>query len=152
MDSQATFDEKMQRVEWLAHQDEMAAMTLPTRGQCVVDDKTAVMDREYFEALGEYSMSLPTGAYLGKRWKRDLNGKAPHWRCDKCHRCFVGWPFEGNRCADARSACSDRALAQKSCDGVLGPIEVPPEWRMGEFYDIGRMDEVGIRWRKIVVV
>ena len=50
---------------------EYAQMSLPKSGQCLVDDLTAIMDREYFEALYEYSCSLPTGTFVGKRWKRN---------------------------------------------------------------------------------
>lgn len=36
------------------------------------------------ESLGEYSMSVPTGVYVGKWWKRNLNvykhGAKPLWR------------------------------------------------------------------------
>jgi len=49
---------------------EYAAMTLPKVGSCVVSDDEAVMDLAYFDALAEYSTSLPTGTFVGKRWKR----------------------------------------------------------------------------------
>lgn len=48
---------------------EWAAMTLPKSGLCVVTDDAAVMDVEYFDQLLEYSASIPTGMFIGKRWK-----------------------------------------------------------------------------------
>lgn len=57
------------------HDDaEMAAMTLPRVGQCIVDDTHAVMDWAYYSALLTYDTSTPTGAFIGKRWKR-VRGK-----------------------------------------------------------------------------
>lgn len=43
------------------------------------DDHTAIMSRKEFDKLLTYSTSLPTGAFIGKRWKRqeqkpDKNG------------------------------------------------------------------------------
>jgi hypothetical protein len=35
-----------------------------------VDEKTALMTEKELEALPEYSLSLPTGTTIGKRWKR----------------------------------------------------------------------------------
>lgn len=49
-------------------------MTLPREGVCIVDERTAIMDPIYFRALAEYSMSIPTGTYIGKRWKRSCGG------------------------------------------------------------------------------
>ena len=78
----------MKAVEQDVYDAKMAAMTLPKRGICIVDDETAIMDRVYFEEMAEYSCSMPTGVFLGKRWKRDdtaynhLRGKPPeppHW-------------------------------------------------------------------------
>ena len=144
---QASFDEKMAHVEWLAEQARWAAMTLPKRGTCTVDDKTAVMDKEYFDALGDYSMSLPTGTYVGKRWKRDMNGNAPHWRCDTCGAVFTGWAREGD-------TCPKRVPGRTSeCEGKVHHFEMAEKWYMGEYYELeGRTDEVGIRWREIVMI
>lgn len=36
----------------------------------MVDDKTALMSQEDFNKLLEYNSTLPTGSYVGKRWKR----------------------------------------------------------------------------------
>jgi hypothetical protein len=52
--------------------------------------------------LGEYSLTVPTGTTIGKRWKRNL---AIHF---------------------------DQRLK--------------PHWIIGEYYDIGNPDRVGIRW------
>lgn len=43
----------------------------PAREQILVDQTAAVMNRKTFDALAEYSTSLPTGVYEGKMWKRD---------------------------------------------------------------------------------
>jgi hypothetical protein len=135
---QASFADKMAKVEWLAEQDRWAAMSLPKRGTCIVDDETAVMDKEYFEALGEYSCSLPTGTYVGKRWKRNTVN-TPRWKCSDCATMYAGWGTADQPCPDS------------GCDGKLKFIEVPPDWLMGEFYDVGSREKVGIRWRKIFV-
>jgi hypothetical protein len=36
----------------------------------LTDATHAVMTRKYFDALPEYSLSIPTGVTIGKRWKR----------------------------------------------------------------------------------
>jgi hypothetical protein len=140
---QGTMEEKLARVEWLAEQARMAAMTLPKSGTCTVDDKTALMDQEYFKELGEYSASLPTGTYIGKRWKRN-KVNAPHWLCSGCNKEFVGWASEPFPCPDANS--------KSPCTGTLKHIEKEPDWWMGEFYDIGKKDEIGIKWRRIIIL
>jgi hypothetical protein len=136
---QGTMEEKLKHVEWLAEQARMAAMTLPRSGICTVDDKTAVMDQEYFKELGEYSASLPSGTYIGKRWKRN-KVNSPHWLCSGCKKEFVGWASEPFSCPEI-------------CGGKLKHIEKEPNWWMGEYYEIvGNKDEIGIKWRKIEVV
>ena len=35
------------------------------------------LTRDELEALPEYSISLPTGVIIGKRWKRNINFMAP---------------------------------------------------------------------------
>ena len=102
---QTDFDKKMDHVELLAYHARMAAMTLPTRGQCIVDDKTAIMDEDYFADLGVYDCSLPSGTYIGKRWKHDRNA----------------YTF------------------------------TKADWFMGEFAGI-EGDQIGITWRKIIVI
>lgn len=53
---------------------EYAAMTLPKTGNCFSTTKdTVIMDQAYFNALLNYSASLPTGTYIGKRWKRNAD-------------------------------------------------------------------------------
>lgn len=42
----------------------------------LVDDATALATPAQFNGLMEYSSSLPTGQYAGKRWKRGHGG---HW-------------------------------------------------------------------------
>lgn len=139
--NQGTFEEKMKRVDWLAEQSKMAAMTLPKSGLCIVDEASALMDAVYFKALGEYSASLPTGTYIGKRWKRNAEN-APQWKCSVCDAKFAGWGSEGQRCPGAPGPC----------DGTLSRIEVAADWSMGEYFDMGSEDKVGIKWRKILLL
>jgi len=47
----------------------------------LVDDECAMMDRAIFDRLPEYSCSIPSGAYRGKRWKR------------KCTDCWLMGEF-----------------------------------------------------------
>lgn len=42
----------------------------PSSSAIEIDDKHALMSRKTFEELLDYSMSMPTGAYEGKMWKR----------------------------------------------------------------------------------
>lgn len=49
----------------------------PKLDQILVDDKTAVMKRDAFDMLHEYSFSIPNGTYAGKMWKL-FNGKDWH--------------------------------------------------------------------------
>lgn len=46
---------------------------------------TIRMFKEDFDALLEYSCSLPTGTEIGKRWKRDQNAYLP------LRKLFFGW-------------------------------------------------------------
>lgn len=48
----------------------------------LTDDKTAVMGPEDFQALPDYSASIPTGTTIGKRWKRrkDYHDESKGWR------------------------------------------------------------------------
>lgn len=61
---------EMNTQEQDAHDSMMAAMTLPKYGTCIVDDTHAVMDQSYFNELLSYDHSMPTGCFIGKRWKR----------------------------------------------------------------------------------
>lgn len=152
--NQASFEEKMAAVEksfsrqkehedWLAYHAKMAAMTLPKNGACVVDEKNAVMNERYFEELGEYSTTLPTGAYIGKRWKRNVN-VMPHWKCRVCGIEYVGWEI-----GPCKNDPHDGTLPGQTS---LELIEVKPKWWMGEYFELkGRTDEVGIRWREIIL-
>lgn len=112
---QTSFEDKMKDADEAVYHAEMAAMTLPKYGMCIVDDKTAVMDKVYFEELGEYSLSLPTGKYFGKRWKRELYKPGRSWS-----ECSI--PYD------------------------------PPRWWMGEYYDMHSKDQIGIYWRKIILL
>jgi len=39
----------------------------------VLNPKVIKLTRAEFEALSEYSITLPTGTTIGRRWKRNLN-------------------------------------------------------------------------------
>ena len=41
----------------------------PSRQSIEIDDKHALMNRATFNALHEYSRSIPSGVYPGKMWK-----------------------------------------------------------------------------------
>lgn len=41
----------------------------PDRSLIILDDKYALMSKEVFDKLHEYSTSIPTGVYEGKMWK-----------------------------------------------------------------------------------
>lgn len=47
----------------------------PSRDRIAVDDTHAVMDREIFKELLDYTHSCPTGTYPGKMWKCIYSGK-----------------------------------------------------------------------------
>ncbi len=68
------------------------------------------MGQSYFNKLGDYSCTLPSGTYVGKRWKRLTPYRIEPWE--------------------------DKVFT----------------WTMGEFYDIGSKDRIGINWRPIVLM
>jgi hypothetical protein len=41
----------------------------PDRHELLLDDQHAVMTRQSFDQLAEYSTTIPTGVYPGKMWK-----------------------------------------------------------------------------------
>jgi hypothetical protein len=50
----------------------------PSSTAIAVDDTHALMTRETFNALCEYSTSTPTGVYPGKMWRRQLMRRGAH--------------------------------------------------------------------------
>lgn len=55
----------------------------PPLDDIAVYDDIAIMDRDTLEGLPEYSMSIPTGTYEGKMWKRmDRKGWTLCWYKD----------------------------------------------------------------------
>lgn len=48
----------------------------------LVDDRSAILTRQEFDELLEYSLSVPTGTTIGKRWKR------------KCTDCWLMGEYE----------------------------------------------------------
>lgn len=127
--NQGTLEEKLKEVDMLDYHREMATMTLPDRGQCIVDDETAVMDKEYFNALYEYSNSLPTGKYYGKRWKRAIE---THDKCE-IKEVMIG--------TTRYTTC-----AKHNDESTI-------VWWLAEYYRLEhRIGQIGISWRKIIVV
>lgn len=52
----------------------------PDRAKITVTDEAATMDKQTFDALLEYSSSVPTGVYVGKMWKAlTKHGPVLHW-------------------------------------------------------------------------
>lgn len=47
----------------------------PHRRFIELDDTHALMSEQTFKALKEYSITMPTGVYNGKMWKRFANGE-----------------------------------------------------------------------------
>jgi len=41
----------------------------PNRDDILIDDESALMNKESFKKLKEYSTSIPSGKYPGKMWK-----------------------------------------------------------------------------------
>jgi hypothetical protein len=41
----------------------------PPADSVLVDDEVALMEKEHFDMLYDYSASIPTGTYAGKMWK-----------------------------------------------------------------------------------
>lgn len=98
----------------------------------LVDAKTAIMTREQFDSLGEYSCTLPTGTYIAKRWKRDVN--------------------EPRRYAIMQGRVSHRSLEEKELADKLNPDDFPPKWWMGEFAEGDHSEDIKILWREVVIV
>ncbi len=52
----------------------------PQRNEITLDEECAMMNHSTFDQLHDYSMSIPTGAYEGKMWKRvQSNGNWLVW-------------------------------------------------------------------------
>jgi len=47
----------------------------PDKEDIIIDDIHALMSKESFSQLKEYSMSIPTGVYEGKMWKAKIANK-----------------------------------------------------------------------------
>ena len=62
----------------------------PDRDNILIDDQHALMTREDFKQLHNYSASIPSGVYVGKMWKRKFRDKwylswyGPHDDPDRC--------------------------------------------------------------------
>ncbi len=51
----------------------------------LIDDKSVILTAAELQALDEYSLSMPTGTIVGKRWKRKL------WKVRGGYRYEDGW-------------------------------------------------------------
>lgn len=47
----------------------------PSRDRILIDDKHALMDRDTFALIEDYSSSMPSGVYEGKMWRRFSESK-----------------------------------------------------------------------------
>lgn len=52
----------------------------PSTKRILIDERYAVMEPSTFNALAEYSNSVPTGVYAGKMWKGEFE-----------HRWYLRW-------------------------------------------------------------
>jgi hypothetical protein len=71
----------------------------PSTSRILLDDTHALMTKDVFEELKEYSATNPTGAYEGKMWKRHdgsfdreflARGGKPKWLL-----CWFGFSTKG---------------------------------------------------------
>ena len=62
----------------------------PDPERILLDDKHALMDERTFNALPEYSSTIPTGVYEGKMWKRHDGVLDPRCRPEQ-HKWMLGW-------------------------------------------------------------
>jgi hypothetical protein len=62
----------------------------PDTSRILIDDTHALMEKSTFEALSEYSSSIPSGIYPGKMWRCHHRGTwflrwfGEHYRHDLC--------------------------------------------------------------------
>ena len=47
----------------------------PNKDNILIDDTHALMNEHSLDELYEYSMSIPTGVYVGKMWKSKVSDK-----------------------------------------------------------------------------
>ena len=113
-------DEKIGSLE-----DEVARLKRRLR---MYRDEAVVLTREQFDALGEYSCSLPTGVTVGKRWKRNDHAFSPIVQLPTHWPSLMGYIFGFQRRA---------------------PHE--PKWWLGEYVEHEDPEQVGIRWVRIAV-
>ena len=57
-------------------------MAARAASKILVDEHSAIMTKKEFDDLPTYSCTMPTGVFLGKRWKRDDN-EARRFRAPK---------------------------------------------------------------------
>ena len=95
-----------------------------------------------FEALLEYSSSLPTGTTIGKRWRR----REPYYQQLPIQPQLDTPP---NVLAEGGHVTLRDGTRWERRENALVPLEV--KWWMGEYVDIAKDDEVGIEWKEIEI-
>ena len=71
----------------------------PSTENILIDDTHAIMSKEDFSKLAEYSTSRPTGVYEGKIWKRNLyegSLRSGYKFSDVWTLCWYGYSYNGN--------------------------------------------------------
>jgi len=58
----------------------------PNQKDILVDEKYAVMNQSDFDKLANYSHSQPSGAYIGKMWKMNINSEIT--KKDRWYLCW----------------------------------------------------------------
>ncbi len=86
------------------------------------------LTKKEFDELLEYSISVPTGTTIAKKWKRGI------------------YKFQ---CLDLCGTCGPVLSAGYIPEGAVN-IQ-PKEWMMGEYVNDPDPKKVGIRWTSIVI-
>lgn len=95
------------------------------------DDKTAIVTPDEFDALLEYSTSIPTGTIVGKVWKRKYTV------IDKAVPLGITFPWP---ICDGRVAMDCRVEQKHDL------------WQLGEYVEDKDPTMIGIKWRDLLVV
>jgi len=69
----------------------------PKISEILLDDEYALMTNESFNKLAEYSFSMPTGVYVGKMWKCDVNWHRKNGDEPSYFLCWFGFSEKGEK-------------------------------------------------------
>jgi hypothetical protein len=106
-------------------------------------DKAVRLTWAELQALPEYSCSLPSGTYVGKRWKRNINAYArPH--ADDCTA-----PHE--KTTRGIVCPCIQAFSNRCPQCVAVGKNLKPNWWLGEYVDDPDPKQIGIVWTRILV-